>query len=282
LSVQRCTFVDGSKHAVMVALSKLKGLTTLDVSFTEFNRTALEMVADDLPLLQDLDISGTCVDDVNALRRLRRRLRSLTMYSLRLVNEESLAEVLNQLTELQHLDISVESKDANGSDGATNFFDLINGSNLPKMDVDAFITKCDLPNLTSLDLSGRQNLSKDALLSFVKARKDKVRFLGLAGTQVSKDEDVIFYVSEHLEHEQRPLIISGSATENHIVEALRRYEKRPCYVQRSLHNLFKFTQTLSKPRPDLIKVIFCSTKNRDNERMLEIFSFSRLFSLALC
>ena len=45
----------------MVALSKLQSLTSLNVSWTEFNRSSLEMIVEDLPLLENLDISVTKV-----------------------------------------------------------------------------------------------------------------------------------------------------------------------------------------------------------------------------
>ena len=65
----RCTFVDGSKMAVTVSLSKLRNLQSLDVSHTEFNKNALEIVAQDLPHLEHLDISCTRVTDVGSLLR---------------------------------------------------------------------------------------------------------------------------------------------------------------------------------------------------------------------
>ena len=42
-------------------MSRLKSVTTLIVSGTEFNRTSLDMVVDDLPLLERIDISCTKV-----------------------------------------------------------------------------------------------------------------------------------------------------------------------------------------------------------------------------
>lgn len=67
----------------MVALSKLRSLRNLNVSCTEFNRHGLEIVAEDLPYLESLDISCTRVDDISPLRKCRDRLKSLTMYNLK-------------------------------------------------------------------------------------------------------------------------------------------------------------------------------------------------------
>ena len=57
----RPSLQDANKHAVMVPMSRLKSVTTLIVSGTEFNRTSLDMVVDDLPLLDRIDISCTKV-----------------------------------------------------------------------------------------------------------------------------------------------------------------------------------------------------------------------------
>ncbi len=51
------------------------------------------------------------------------------------------------------------------------------------------------------------------------------------------------------------LQVTGEATENQIVEALRRYAVRAMYVQRALYKLFSFSQTWMKPRKDIIQVI---------------------------
>lgn len=67
----------------MIALSKLKSLHCLDVSGTEFNRHALDIVVEDLPLLESLDISSTRVDDISPLRKCRQRLKHLRMYNLK-------------------------------------------------------------------------------------------------------------------------------------------------------------------------------------------------------
>lgn len=71
------------RYCVVVALSKLRNLQSLNVSCTEFNRHGLEIVAEDLPQLESLDISCTRVDDISPLRKCRDRLKSLTMYNLK-------------------------------------------------------------------------------------------------------------------------------------------------------------------------------------------------------
>ena len=94
----------------MVPMSRLKSVTTLIVSGTEFNRTSLDMVVDDLPLLERIDISctkvGKCrpsgkllfsyanrntfpryplqVTEYSALRRIRHRLKHLDAHDVKI------------------------------------------------------------------------------------------------------------------------------------------------------------------------------------------------------
>ena len=53
--------MDSNKFCVVVALAKLRNLQVLNVSNTEFSKNSLELVVEDLPLLDTLDISQTKV-----------------------------------------------------------------------------------------------------------------------------------------------------------------------------------------------------------------------------
>ena len=61
LNVSNSTFMDSNKFCVVVALAKLRNLQVLNVSNTEFSKNSLELVVEDLPLLDTLDISQTKV-----------------------------------------------------------------------------------------------------------------------------------------------------------------------------------------------------------------------------
>ena len=114
LNVSNSTFVDSQKHTIVVALSKLRNLTSLNVSGTEFNKTSLDMIMDDLPLLENLDISNTKVRDISALVKAKDGLKRLSIAELRLQGSSSShIEVLVQLGELMHLDISDSDKTDN-------------------------------------------------------------------------------------------------------------------------------------------------------------------------
>lgn len=83
LDVSGCTFVDGSKMPVMISLSMLRNLRSLNVGYTEFNNHGLEIVVEDLRHLECLDITETRVSDISPLRKCRNRLRALIMHNLK-------------------------------------------------------------------------------------------------------------------------------------------------------------------------------------------------------
>lgn len=132
------------RHCVVVTLSKLRALHTLNVSGTEFNKHGLDIVVEDLPLLESLDISCTRVDDITPLRKCKDRLKTLNMYNLKISGCGNLISVLLELNELRHLDISDE-KDAHA-------FEVFAPAK-PKITDFLRAVHC-MPYLTTLDLSG--------------------------------------------------------------------------------------------------------------------------------
>lgn len=138
------TFKFHYRHCVVVTLSKLRALHTLNVSGTEFNKHGLDIVVEDLPLLESLDISCTRVDDITPLRKCKDRLKTLNMYNLKISGCGNLISVLLELNELRHLDISDE-KDAHA-------FEVFAPAR-PKITDFLKAVHC-MPHLTTLDLSG--------------------------------------------------------------------------------------------------------------------------------
>ena len=88
LNVSRSTFVDHRKETVLTSLSNFQRLASLNLSYTKFNKASLEMIVQDLPLLDSLDISCTSVTDISSLLLCKHRLRSLSMYGLKLPYSE--------------------------------------------------------------------------------------------------------------------------------------------------------------------------------------------------
>ena len=153
LNVSNSTFLNSAKFCVAVSLSKLRNLQSLNVSYTEFNKHALEIVAEDLPCLECLDISGTPISDIAPLRKCRDRLKYLGMYHLQVSNSEDVISVLLELPKLVYLDISSGSVQSTFVNIQPEQFQIT--SLLKK-------TKSH-PNLVSLDISGRDDVTEDVL-----------------------------------------------------------------------------------------------------------------------
>ncbi|XP_069693619.1 protein zyg-11 homolog B-like isoform X2 [Periplaneta americana] len=241
LNVARSTFMDGSRYCVVVALSKLRSLQSLNVSCTEFNKHGLDIVAEDLPQLESLDISCTRVDDISPLRKCRDRLKSLTMYNLKVSEGENVVPVLLELHQLRVLDISDE-KDAHPFEmfhpSQTRISDLLKSEGC-------------LLHLTTLDISGKDEINITELRHFIASHKH-LKFLGLIHSEACYDES--FVNPQHPDFNPE-LVVTGIATENQIMEALRRYTHRPIYIQKCLYNLFRLTPNFGNARVDVIKLV---------------------------
>lgn len=241
LNVAHSTFVDGSRYCVVVALSKLRSLQSLNVSGTEFNRHGLEIVAEDLPQLECLDISNTGVDDITPLRKCRDRLKSLTMYNLKVSEGENVVSVLLELYQLRVLDMSYE-KNAHPFEtphpSRTHIARLLN-------------SKSCLVHLAVLDISGEYEIFIPDLRHFLGCHRE-LKFLGLIHSDACCDE--VFVNPLHPDYNP-DLVVTGIATESQLLEALRRYTHRPVYIQKCLYNLFRLTPNFGDARVDVIRLI---------------------------
>lgn len=155
LNVSNSTFLNSTKFCVVVSLSKLRNLHSLNVSRTEFNKHGLEIIAEDLPCLENLDISSTHINDISPLRKCRSRLKSLSMYNLRAANKDDVVPVLYDLTKLVHLDVSCDSV----IPPVQHTF--MSGDGFPIQDL-LERSNC-LPCLTSLDISGKEGALEKTL-----------------------------------------------------------------------------------------------------------------------
>lgn len=242
LNVARSTLSETSKHCVMITLSKLKSLQCLDVSGTEFNTHALDIVVEELPLLESLDISSTRVDDIAPLRKCKHRLKHLAMYNLKYIKVPSCELILLELNELRSLDVS-EERDSYAA------FEIF-GNGAAKM-VQFLSHPNSLPNLTSLDISGKGEIMRKELQLFLQQHK-QLQYLGLVHSEMCSEE--CFINSKHPDYNPS-LQIGGVATEEQILLSLRRYANRTLYVQKCLYNLFRLTQTFTQARVDIIKLV---------------------------
>ncbi|XP_022109768.1 protein zyg-11 homolog B-like [Acanthaster planci] len=273
LNVSGCTFLNNSKFCIVISLPQLRNLRHLNVSYTEFgNNLGLECVAEGLSHLESLDISGTLVYSIQPLLRLKRTLKSLCMFHTR-VPEKDLISVVLSLEELRHLDISQD------------VHPMMDNHQHPSVNT-LLEAHQSLPHLTSLDISGRDNVQDAALRCFVQQRT-RLRFLGLTLTQgmvrtlsIPKEmcgED--FLISESHEDFSRNLKVTGHATEEQIEEALRCYGNRPNYVHKLLCSLFNMTLYLEKAKPHIIKLILPEMKSHPHHLGVQMAASACLYNL---
>jgi len=276
LNVSNSTFMDANKYCVVVALSKLKHVQSLNVSNTEFNKTSLELVAEDLVLLENLDISQTKVNDITPLRKCKDRLKSLNLYGLKLPSAtgDVVVSVLADLKELVHLDISDDKEE--------HPFDILAPGS--KFRVGPLLQRLDsLPKLVSFDISGKEEILIPELTEFL-SHHSCLMFLGLVLTEACKDEMFVDYSHELF----RPsLAVSGFGSEGQILEALRRYLTRPQYVQKSLYYLFRMTTgnndpriDMNVPRTDVIMMVLSCANQYPSVFAIQMAATACLFNLS--
>uniref|UniRef100_A0A8C1MUP4 Zyg-11 homolog (C. elegans) n=1 Tax=Cyprinus carpio TaxID=7962 RepID=A0A8C1MUP4_CYPCA len=232
--------------------SAMPGLRALSVSSVDFYDSGLVDVCA-LPRLESLDISNTSVTNLTPLLGLRSRLRYLTMHQLKRLEMTTaqLLAVLSQLEGLQHLDISDDKQFT--SDVARQLLE----------------TPGILPQLVSLDMSGRKQVTDAAVKAFVEARPG-MTFVGLLATDAG--------FSDFLSGEGS-LKVTGEANETQICEALRRYSEREGFVREALFHLFSLTHAIEKPRPDILKLVALGMKNHPATLNVQLAASACVFNL---
>ncbi|XP_043479584.1 protein zyg-11 homolog B-like [Leptopilina heterotoma] len=265
LSVAKGSFMDCSRYCVLVALSNLRALKTLNVSGTEFNRHGLDIVVEDLPLLESLDISCTQVDDITPLRKCKDRLKTLIMYNVKISTCGHVVSVLLILNELRNLDIS--------DDRDSYVFEMF--APVRSKITDFLKAVHCMPHLTSLDISGKDEIDPKDLRKFIRAHP-KLSFLGLMHSDACYEESLINPFNKNYNSD---LVVSGTATESQILESLRRYSCRPIYVQKCLYNLFRLTSSSDEVRVDMIKLVIPGMKAHPQEFRIQIAGTACLYNL---
>uniref|UniRef100_T1J5A3 Uncharacterized protein n=1 Tax=Strigamia maritima TaxID=126957 RepID=T1J5A3_STRMM len=265
LNVANSTFINNVKYCVVVSLSKLRNLHTLNVSNTEFNRHGLEIVAEDLVMLEHLDISGTRVSDIAPLRKCRNRLKSLNMYNIFSSSRDEVISIICELHQLRHLDIS-DDRDEHPFERLSQFRCRIS---------ELLQRHTCLPHLKSLDISGKEGIELVDLRKFLSGHP-KMYFLGLVQTNVCCDS--MFTDSLHVLYNKN-LTVTGSGNENQILEALRRYPYRVLYTLKSLYYLFPLTQTYAELRLDVLKMILPGMKAHPKQLGIQMGATACLYNL---
>ncbi|KAK7504037.1 hypothetical protein BaRGS_00004769 [Batillaria attramentaria] len=264
LNVSNNSFLNKAKFCVVVALSKLRNLHSLNVGYTEFNKHGLEIIAEDLPCLENLDISSTPISDISPLRKCKDRLKSLAMYNLQLPNSEDVVSVLCELIHLRHLDVS--------SDALGQSFITVHPA---QFQITAYLErKLANPQMVSLDISGREEVPAEILKCYMDSHRH-LRFLGLSLTKACEDP---MFMDDSEDH-RLSLVVTGEATLRQLMEALRRYTMRAVYVQKTLFKLFGFSSGLAEPREDIIKLVLPGMKSHPRQLGVQMAATACLYNL---
>ncbi|XP_045440562.1 protein zyg-11 homolog B isoform X3 [Pipistrellus kuhlii] len=228
--------------------NQLSGLRALSITNVQFYNEDLAEVAS-LPRLESLDISNTSITDITFLLACKDRLKSLTMHHLKCLKMTTtqILDVVRELKYLNHLDISDDKQFT--SDIALRL--------LEQKDI--------LPNLVSLDVSGRKHVTDKAVEAFIQQRPS-MQFVGLLATDAGYSE---FLTGEgHLK-------VSGEANETQIAEALKRYSERAFFVREALFHLFSLTHVMEKTKPEILKLQKNCLLSLCSDRILQDVPFNR-------
>ncbi|KAF5284005.1 hypothetical protein FQR65_LT13639 [Abscondita terminalis] len=263
LNISRCTFKDSSNHCLMVGLTQLKNLRSLDVSYTEFNQHMLKLICEDLNFLEKLDISGTIVHNLDPLLKYSEQLTSLGVSDFVLETpSSSVCFSIVCLKGLRHLDVSTTIQNfATWEESGVNHI-------LEQYDM--------LPNLVSLELSGwRDFISSDKLDKYLH-NHPKLRYLGLVLNEIVFESQ--FCDPTHAKFRSN-LVIAGVGSENQIKVTLRRHYKRAGYVQKALYHLFQLTSAFQEARPDIFELVLVAMEAHSTIFSVQMAATACLYNL---
>uniref|UniRef100_A0A8D8YI04 Protein zyg-11 homolog B n=2 Tax=Cacopsylla melanoneura TaxID=428564 RepID=A0A8D8YI04_9HEMI len=270
LNVTDSSFLQKNYCFIIIPISKLKSLHTLNVRCTEFNNHGLEIVVEDLPCIQCLDISRTRISDISLLKKIKHRLRYLAMHNIHLT--ESIVDTLAQLRQLRLLDISEEKSSSTFEMEATP----------PVPHVNSLLKQQDLfPYITSLDLSGQECVEVSLVEFFVKSHPS-LKFLGVVHCDCC--DDTMFTDSTH-PYFNPELQVAGTANESQIILSLQHYSSIQACVQKSLYKLFRLTQdyyqlySSDHPRPDIIRLVLDAMNRHENVYGIQMAATACVYNL---
>jgi Zyg-11 family protein len=260
VNFSKCTFIDMQRHSLMVKITNLKNLRSLNLSHTELNQLTFQMVCEDLRSLEKLDISGTSVKDLNPLLLLSKHLISLSISDLS--QAKNYVSTLSQLQQLRHLDVSVFNEKL---DNLTE-----SGCQVVKLVEDV----SSLPNLLSLDVSGwRDFIPVETLHRFVEAHP-KLEFLGIVLNECTFDP-IFSCITTH----RHGLTVAGLGNENQIRITLKKYWERSNYVQKALYHLFQLTNLSSEARPEMFNLVLPVMGAHSNKFGVQMAATACLYNL---
>jgi hypothetical protein len=153
LNVARNTTLFSS---ILISLKQLSHLQKLNVSFTSFNNQSLDVITQDFINLEFLDMSGTRVNDLSPLARIKDKLKYLYMFNMRSSQSDDIVSVLCSLRQLRHLDVSCDVSTKIFADMTLSVFDV-------NLLLDELCISM-LTELKYLDISGKNNVKEESLM----------------------------------------------------------------------------------------------------------------------
>ncbi|CAL8073588.1 unnamed protein product [Calicophoron daubneyi] len=225
---------------ILVALGRFKNLQVLNVSKTEFTTQCLQIVADDLPKLQFLNISRTRVTDIYPLLPIRDRLTGLIMHRLELERREEVERLLLNVVELHQLrtlDVSDKPK----------------SSGIRFEAVDRLCSPTALPHLVHIDLSGNQFCLKLEDAKTLIENHPKLIFAGFASWTHSNERELEGIQRLSLQYPK--IVMLGDRGDQLLLNTLMRNKDRAVYLQNALHSIFEATSNRESLKPDLLQAV---------------------------
>ena len=275
LCVARSSFISTAKFCVVVGLAKLRNLRHLDISHTDITHCGLEIIVEDLPHLQSLNISATKVQDISPLRKCKNRLKSLIMYNLRPQGSDTFAsffKVLSELDSLVKLDISDDM------DKPIDTFHRGGSS------VSLLLKRPDIfSKLKYLDISGMEGIELDDLKRFISYKASlgenhALQFLGLVQTGMCHSDSFTQYIKETGSYYS--LTVTGWTTQEQILNSLKVYVDRPAFIQKCLCHLYNYTiNDIPDPRVDIIEIILNVMKKHSKIIEIQLAATACLYNL---
>lgn len=190
-SVRYCSFSKFNKACLILSLTALTNVHTLDVSNTDFNNHGLEIITEDMPKLKSLNISCTKVTLLAPLQKTANRLTHLFAHNVSASCHDE--HYVANLVMLKHLDLSDSRTYMDQTDKLIEFI----------REFSNFLS------LTQLDISGRISVDYGAIEQLIIAKQDNpktepLRFLGLLETNLNFDD-----LQDLMRISKEPLLMTG-------------------------------------------------------------------------
>ncbi|XP_067308250.1 protein zyg-11 homolog isoform X2 [Pseudorasbora parva] len=247
---------EADEESLQASFSMLRGLKKLSLAWTNLDDKGLEDICA-MPMLENLDISGTNITDLIPLLNCESRLRSLTAHGLQKLEmpTSSLILVLSKLQLLRHLDISNDKL-------------VIDGDNL----VQQLLERPGiLLHLVSLDVSGWRGVSDATIQAFVEVRPG-MRFIGLLATGAGGSK---------LLCGDGNLKVAGESSLTQLCEALRRYSDRESFILEVLTHLYSHTNDMEGPQTNILKLVLAGMQHHTDSLHVQLVATACVFNLTV-